>query len=92
MTRPHASFTVPELVPLVQQAYAHSEGCPLHILLDDANCEDHWFDGKGGFIERALADQCWNCYALALILRECSVSQRMKLYRLDDKARRPTGP
>lgn len=83
--KPNAAFTVPELVPLARLTYATNQGCHLHILLDDQNVEDHWFDGPKGFIARAAADECWNCYALALILRECSTSQRIKLSRHADK-------
>lgn len=75
-------FTVPEVLPLVRALYATPHGAVgghLHVVLDDPNYEDGVVDAC---IERAAADKCSRCYALALILRRMSKTQRSRLARI----------
>jgi hypothetical protein len=68
-----------EALPLVEAVYTQPNsglGCCLHCIIEDDNVDDH-------FVESAIADARakghTHCLALALMLRDMSRTQRLKL-------------
>lgn len=68
------------LQPLAQLIYnRHSGGCCLHIVLDDGNVDN---DHVEFCLKEASVNEHQDCFALAVLLRECSRTQRIKLGHL----------
>lgn len=75
-------YTVPEIAPLVKALYATEHGSVgghLHVVLDDDNIDTSHVEYC---IQSAESDRCSRCYALGLILRQMSKTQRSKLARM----------
>jgi hypothetical protein len=71
--------TVPEVLPLVNALYQeHAAGCCLHIVLDDANVEDH---SVQFCLEQAKKEGHPRCIELAEKLLLMSRTQRHRLYQ-----------
>lgn len=66
-----------EVIPFVKQIYSrHEVGCCLHIALDDQNIRDKDIDFC---IEEARKSGHTDCEQAALLLRQMSKTQRLKI-------------